>query len=364
MLQITRPTLLLDRSIAEKNLKKMMAKALANHVELVPHFKTHQSAAVGEWFREAGIKAITVTSVKMANYFADNGWKDITIAFPVNVHEAVQIDALASRVDLKIFLNSIETSKLLLERLTHPMEFYIEIDVGDHRSGIDKQNFPTIAEILEQTKNSVLNFYGFYTHAGHTYNATSLKDLEEIHQRNLQYLRSLKAHFREEFPHLKLALGDTPSCSLLNDFEGIDSIHPGNFIYYDLVQNQIGSNSTEEIAICLAVPVVSIHPDRNEVIVHSGWVHQGKDSIVDAEGKVFYGLVVKLNEQGWTTPIAGARVEKLSQEHGVIKLPPAILNEVKTGDFLGILPVHACATAVMMGEAYTLEGQKIEMMPR
>lgn len=362
MLPITRPTLLLHRSTCKANIKKMVKKAEKQQVGLIPHFKTHQSAAVGEWFKEVGVKAITVTSVKMASYFAGHGWKDITIAFPANVLEFDLINALAENVDLKIFLNSKEAAMILKEEVKFPLKYYIQIDVGDHRSGMDPENISGISEIHEITKGTKIKFHGFYTHAGHTYNAASPKEVEEISRSFQQKLITLKEHFRKEFPDLKLSVGDTPSCSIMDDFEGIDSIHPGNFVYYDLVQNSIGANTIGEIAICLAVPVVSVHPERLEVIVHSGWIHQGKDSLKEEAGNIHFGLVVHLTEDKWSIPIPGAQVIKLSQEHGVVSLPQNVLEQVKVGDILGILPVHACATAVMMGEVWTPEGEKLEMM--
>ncbi|MCY2688520.1 alanine racemase [Salinimicrobium sp. TH3] len=364
MFKITKPTLLLDRNICIANIGKMANKALKHNVELIPHFKTHQSAQVGEWFKEAGVRAITVTSVKMAKYFAQHGWKDITIAFPVNVLEINKINELAKLVDLKIFVNSKETAAILKQQLRTPVKFYIEIDVGDGRSGVNAEDFSAIAKILEVTKDSVLEFLGFYTHAGHTYNAVSPKEVEAIFGEVLEKLRSVKRHFRKIYPNLKLALGDTPSCSIMENFIEIDSIHPGNFVFYDLVQHGIGANTFEEIAICLAVPMVAVHPERQEVVVYSGWVHQGKDSLLDVDGNNYYGVVVNLEGEKWTAPIPNAKVIKVSQEHGVIDLPSKVIDGLKIGDVLGILPVHACATAVMMGEFWTLEGERLGMMPK
>lgn len=363
MFQITTPTLLLDEKKCKANICKMVTKAKKHQVQLIPHFKTHQSAGVGEWFREEGVKAITVTSVKMAEYFAGHGWEDITIAFPVNVLEIEKIKELSARVDLKIFVNSEETAAILCEHLNKPLKFYIEVDAGDGRSGVDVEDFDKINNIL-QKRSANLHFIGFYTHPGHTYAAASEDEVVEIATEVQEKLRTLKSHFREEFPEVRIALGDTPSCSIAEDFTGIDSIHPGNFVYYDLVQESLGANTFQEIAICLAVPVVAVHPERKEVIVHSGWTHQGKDSLMDAAGKTHYGLVVHLEENGWSTPIPEARVTKLSQEHGVLSLPDEVMEKVKVGDVLGILPVHACATALMMGEVWTLEGERLEMMPR
>ena len=80
---IEKPTLILDPTICRANIQRMAERAKRNNVKFRPHSKTHQSAMVSEWFREVGVDAITVSSVEMATYFAENGWKDITIAFTV-----------------------------------------------------------------------------------------------------------------------------------------------------------------------------------------------------------------------------------------------------------------------------------------
>ena len=85
--ELERPTLLVNPVIAQQNIAFMAEKARRQGIRFRPHFKTHQSAAVGEWFRQVGVTAITVSSVDMALYFADHGWDDITIAFPVNIRQ-------------------------------------------------------------------------------------------------------------------------------------------------------------------------------------------------------------------------------------------------------------------------------------
>lgn len=83
-LKITRPTLLLDENKMLANLQRMLEKAERTGTELIPHFKTHQSKEIGQLIKEKGVKKITVSSMKMAEYFAQNGWNDITVAFPFN----------------------------------------------------------------------------------------------------------------------------------------------------------------------------------------------------------------------------------------------------------------------------------------
>ena len=127
---ITTPTALLDERVARRNIQRMADKARRSGVRFRPHFKTHQSAQIGDWFRAEGVTAITVSSVSMARYFADHGWSDITIAFPLNVREMEAVNALAGRVRLGILIESLETARILRENLRAPLHVWIEIDAG------------------------------------------------------------------------------------------------------------------------------------------------------------------------------------------------------------------------------------------
>lgn len=97
---IKHPTLLLDEQRCRANIRLMAEKARRNNVRFRPHFKSHQSAIIGEWFREEGVRAITVSSVGMASYFAEAGWDDITVAFPVNLREMDEIDRVISSLTM------------------------------------------------------------------------------------------------------------------------------------------------------------------------------------------------------------------------------------------------------------------------
>ena len=91
---------------------------------------------------------------------------------------------------------------------------------------------------------------------------------------------------------------DSPSCSIINDFTDIDVIRPGNFVFYDLTQLNIGSCNFDQIAVAMACPVVAKHRNRQEIIIYGGGVHFSKEFIEIKNEKV-YGLLVKLTENGW-----------------------------------------------------------------
>jgi len=341
----------------------MVTKTKENNVLLRPHFKTHQSAIIGEWFKEYGVECITVSSVKMAEYFANHGWKDITIAFPANILEWKEINSLASSINVNIVVESIETILFLESKLTSLVGVYIKVDTGYGRTGVKADDFESILKLLKQLKNSKnLIFIGYLCHAGHTYNTSSDAEVEDINRVAKEQLLALKTFMASEFPLAEISFGDTPSCSILNEFSDYNELRPGNFVFYDLMQHSIGSCKIEDIAVALAAPVVAKHPIRNEIIVHGGTVHLSKDSLQDTEGYNYYGIAVKLTENKWDVNKKIGTVVKVSQEHGIIKVEDPILQEVQIGDLIAILPIHSCLTANLMKEYLTTDGEKITMM--
>ena len=363
-MNIKQPTLIPDQQICKANLLRMANKAKKSNTLFRPHFKTHQSAEIGEWFRKEGVSKITASSVKMAEYFAEHGWKDIFIAFPVNINEIENINSLARKVKLHLSVESGFTAKFLTGHLEYKTGVYIKIDTGYHRTGIEADNPGKISAIVEILgKENTTQFTGFYTHAGHTYNAKSKNEILEIFNRSNENLINLKKQFVREFPEMIISTGDTPSCSVAENFHGIDEIRPGNFIFYDLMQFKLGSCKLKDIAVSVACPVVAKHKTRNEIVIYGGAVHLSKEYIIENDGTVIYGYIAfyKKNRE-WGKPLEGTYIKNLSQEHGIIKTIPEIFNKINIGDFLAIIPIHSCLTANLHDEYFSTSNMFISKM--
>jgi len=348
-MKITQPTLIIDREKCLSNIKKMVNKSRKYKVKLRPHFKTHQSAVIGNWFKNHSIASITVSSVSMAKYFADNGWNNITIAFPLNIREIEEINKLAVKINLNVIFESTETVNFLKTHLLHRTGGYIKIDTGSHRTGIIAENIKQVDKVLNQVKNCPkITFKGFITHAGHSYQAKTKEEIALIHRDSLKKLNRLKDRYINVWKNIELSIGDTPCCSLMEDFSGIDEIRPGNFIFYDIMQYHIGACSLDEIAVALACPVVAKHKERNEIIIYGGAVHLSKEYIYNKDNIKIFGYVVEINKGKWNTPIEGAYISSISQEHGIMKIPDKYFEKIRLGDIIGILPVHSCLTNNLM----------------
>ncbi len=348
MQNITKPTLLLDERRCRRNIEKMAAKARRHGLIFRPHFKTHQSLEVGRWFREAGVDRITVSSLDMATYFAQE-WTNITVAFPVNILEINTINDLAATITLQLLVESEEAIAFLAERVMHPLSLFIKIDVGYGRTGIPSDDFSKIEALLRCINAAEqLRFSGFLAHAGHTYGCRGRAQVLDIHNQSLRKMAALK----ERYPDSFISIGDTPGCSLAEQFNGVDEIRPGNFVFYDLTQAQIGSNTIDEIAVALACPVVATHPARNELVIYGGGAHLSKDRLEDPPYGTIYGKIARPADGGWQGLISGMYVKKLSQEHGIVHVPDSEIDQHPVGSYLLVLPVHSCMTALAM-RSYT-----------
>lgn len=376
-MNINKPTLLLDKDRAIRNIERMAEKAQKGGVRFRPHFKTHQAAQIGVWFRDFGVNAITVSSLDMAWYFAQYGWKDITVAFPVNILEIEKINALAG-ISLHLLVESPETVQFLEKRLLPgtSVNLWIKIDTGYRRTGIKWHHFEQtidLAKLITHTKN--LKLKGLLTHSGQTYHAHSKGEARTMYTDAVTSMNVVREQLGAEgFDGLEVSVGDTPGCSVVKNLGEVDEIRPGNFVFYDVMQLMIRSCKEEDIAVAVACPVVAKHEERHELVIYGGAVHLSKESIpISVAGSsktVTYGYIARPvlsqgkspEQQGWQQIVEKTYVSKLSQEHGIIKTDQSFFRQVQVGDLLLVLPVHSCLAVNLLRKYVTLEDEVIAIM--
>lgn len=361
-LLITKPTLLLDKAKVMLNLTKMLQASIKNSLVFRPHFKTHQSVVIAEWYRELGVDKCTVSSLTMAQYFADNGWNDITVGFPTNILEIDTINKLASQIQLNLLVESTEIADMLANEIENKVGVFIKIDAGYNRTGIKSEERGTVRNLIHHINQYAnMDFKGLLIHDGHTYGARGKDEIVAIHHTTLNKIKALREYCKGELADATISLGDTPTFSVINNFDGFNEMRPGNFVFYDLMQWQIGSCSLNEIAVCMACPVVAKHIDRNTLILYGGSVHFSKDRITIV-GKNIFGLLVKLTETGWEFFEKQYFLTSVSQEHGILEVDNEMMSQFSIGDLVGILPVHSCLTADLMKLYHTFDGQVISRL--
>jgi D-serine deaminase-like pyridoxal phosphate-dependent protein len=361
-LSLSEPVLLLDPTRARRNIHRMAERARHAGVRLRPHFKTHQSQGVGRWFREAGVEAITVSSLAMAEYFAADGWNDITLAFPFHPGMRQRVEALAQRVHLAITI----ADPLALDGVEFGarLDAWLKIDVGSRRTGFDPADGDTLSRAASTiAAHRYLTLRGLLAHAGHSYAARDAAAIDHAHVSSLALMRQLRESLRLACGALELSVGDTPTCSRAETFPGVDEIRPGNFVFYDLSQWQIGACAIDDIAVAMACPVAARHPERGRLVIHGGAVHFSKDWM-ELDDERLYGLGVEACGDGWADLRTDVRLVSLSQEHGLVAAPAELIARTRPGDTLLMLPVHSCLTADVMGRYRCIDGEVIDTQRR
>ncbi|RUO71234.1 alanine racemase [Pseudidiomarina salinarum] len=338
---VSGPTVVVDKKKAMRNIERMQAKAKAAEVRLRPHFKTHQSDEIGSWFRDSGAERIAVSSVPMAEQFAAAGWKDILIAIPLNPRQLSAYNALATQTRLGLTVEHKDALEAV-EELTEKVDLYVEIDAGYGRTGIPWTDPIRIDDLLHEARQlPQVRQLGLLLHAGNSYNRQGDDEIAQIHEQSLGRLDDLVSRLTFPRDELLISVGDTPTCSRMDSFPGADEIRPGNYVFYDLMQQQIGACDWQDIALAVACPVIARYPERGEVVVHGGAVHFSKDRVT-IDGVDCFGQVMQLTAEGWGEPVEGALLHRLSQEHGKVKVPDWLQNKLQLGDLLVIVPAHSC----------------------
>jgi len=147
----------------------------------------------------------------------------------------------------------------------------------------------------------------------------------------------------------------------VKNFGMVDELRPGNFLFYDVQQYVANVCHLENIAVCVACPVVAIHPEKKEVVIFGGAIHFSKDTHAWKHNQPAFGLVTLPNATGWDHQVYGY-VKSLSQEHGVLAFPNGIPDSIKIGSIVCVLPAHSCLTVQAMRQYMTLDGEVITTM--
>ena len=341
----------------------MAAKADQSGCKLRAHFKTHQSAAIGDWFREFDIDSIAVSSMDMADYFANSGWKDISVCVPVNIRQVDQINSLNDRITLHVLVESPEAVSILAKQMEKTLNLWVEIDVGYGRTGIGYDDLAILEKTIGVLKKSPkIRFMGILTHAGHAYGAGSVKGIKDVYRDSLNKMEATQSYFLNQgMEKCLISVGDTPTCSIMERFDpAIDEIRPGNFVFYDILQLRIGACQESDIAAAAVCPVIAKYPERNEIVIYGGAVHLSKEMLNLPNGQPYYGVACTYTEgEGWSSIINEAYVKGLSQEHGILSAPAGLLNQTDIGDLFAILPIHSCLTANLATTYQTVEGDRL-----
>jgi D-serine deaminase-like pyridoxal phosphate-dependent protein len=328
--ELDTPVLLLDLDRLNANIERMAALARAHGVALRPHVKTHKSIAIARMQMAAGAVGLTAAKLDEAEVFANAGFDDLFVAYElVTAAKLERAIALAGRVRLAFGVDSpegIDLAAAAAREARTTLSMRIEIDSGLRRCGVSAEEAAALAHRI--AGRAELELEGVFTHAGHAYAAESPGELDRIGQEEAQSV----VRAAELIGSARVvSVGNTPTVARSIAQPGVTEARPGNYVFYDRMQVSLGAAGPDDCALTVAATVIS-RPEPGRAVLDAGAKTLGLDR--GAHGSS------SLPDYGSLVGTDGALV-RLSEEHGVLELPPS--SGLRVGEAVQILPNHACA---------------------
>jgi D-serine deaminase-like pyridoxal phosphate-dependent protein len=360
------PALLLDLDRLRRNAAFGLRRARELGVALRPHMKTTKSRQVAQLAIDPDFGGIAVSTLKEAEHFAEAGIADIQLALCMPPGRIDQALALAARIPrFSVFVDDLDMVDELVRRAAgarQPLGVWIEIDSGEHRTGVAPQGalLPELARRIAGAQG--LRLAGVATHAGQSYDARSVAAVAAVAEDERRAVTAAAERLRAEGLECHgVSAGSTPGLAHARSGAGLTEYRAGVYLLGDLFQAGLGSLDTDAIAVSVLTSVIARSEAPRRFMVDAGGLALSKDRGTAAlpghdRG---YGVLCGLDDGAAAAPADGAlQVADVAQEHGFVPVPEAAPLPA-LGQRFRVLPNHACMTAAMYDRYVVHDGQTV-----
>jgi D-serine deaminase-like pyridoxal phosphate-dependent protein len=342
------PSVVIDLDVLEANVARMAENARRHGVRLRPHAKTHKIPEVARLQLAAGASGISLAKTGEAEVFSAAGFEDIFLAYPVvGAEKGKRLLALADRTRLAVGVDSVEGASSLaaaFHAAGRRIDVLLKVDCGYHRVGVAAEGALELARRLEEIPGLTLR--GIFTHGGHAYLEETPEGVAAVARQEGEVLSSVAAELRAAGIAIEeVSVGSTPTARRAMAVAGVTECRPGNYVYHDASQVSLGTCAIRDCAMTVVATVVSVPaPDR---------------AVLDCGSKTLSSDALRPRGEGhgW---ILGreSRLEKLSEEHGVVRVAPG--ETFRVGEKVRVLPNHACVVSNLHDSVVVARGGRVE----
>lgn len=347
------PALLLDEARMDANIARMREQVRRLGVSFRPHVKTHKCMEVARRMMDSPQGPITVSTLKEADFFAQQGVRDILYAVCISPNKLDHVIDLMDRgVRMSIILDSLEAARFVAEhahRGDRRFDVLIEVDSDGHRSGVAPGS-AALVEIARALERAGMPARGVMTHAGSSYECTSTEEIRAMAEQERAAIVEAAERIRAAGMACPVvSLGSTPTALFAQGLQGVTELRAGVFVFFDLFMSGLDVCRVEDVALSVLATVIGHQQDKGWTILDAGWMAMSRDRGT-ARQRVDqgYGLVCDLDGK----PLHDFILVDANQEHGVMARRPGAAGEplhLPVGTQVRILPNHACSTAAQYG---------------
>jgi D-serine deaminase-like pyridoxal phosphate-dependent protein len=345
--EIPSPALVIHAERLERNLARMVAIA-GDPARLWPHVKTHKVAELVAMQVALGIRRFKCATIAEAEMVAGvDGVERVLLAVQPVGPQVERLHDLADRFR-EVHFAAVVDDPGVVQDLSRtgagswrrwgpdgPLDLYIDLDVGQHRTGTSPKDAEALAHQIAGTPE--LRLAGLHAYDGHLGipDPTERKSLCDASYVPVDRLRrTLEGQLGRE---LEAIAGGSPTFAIHAARDHV-SLSPGTTVFWDAGYAAKLPDLPFEPAAVLLCRVVS-RPGPNRLCVDLG--HKAVASEMPQPRMVFLDL-------------ADVTAVSHSEEHLVIESPDAARHPV--GSVLHAIPWHVCPTVALHSELWIERG--------
>ncbi len=342
-LELETPAVVIDLTVALRNIARAQAHLAAQGLAVRPHIKTHKLARLAEAQIAAGAVGITCQKIGEVEALLDEAPSiaDVLLTYPVlGNSKLARLTALARRVRLSTVADSAAVVDALSAAFAgepEPLRVLVECDTGGRRCGV--QTPDEAADLARHIAGAPgLVFGGLMTYPAAGGQAAATRFLAE----------AKRAAERAGLTVPVVSSGGTPDLWQTRADGVVTEYRPGTYVYNDRSLMARGAAAEDDCALRVVATVVS-NPTPGRVVIDAGT----KVLTSDLLGLIGHGLVRGLPD---------LTIDQLSEEHGRLTSADAI--PLRVGDRVEIIPNHACVVTNMVDAVHVrMPDGAIELWP-
>jgi D-serine deaminase-like pyridoxal phosphate-dependent protein len=343
------PSLIFYPELIRKNVARVVELA-GSPDRLRPHVKTHKTREITKLQLDAGVTKHKCATIAEAEVLADTGAPDVLIAYSLYGPNLRRLAALARKYPGTKFSALIdhpagpEGRARAAADAGRPIGFFLDLDVGLHRSGIAVGD--AAVSLYEAAANRPgLTPEGLHAYDGHN-NMEPRADRDAAVRAALAPVLELRAELqRRGLPAPRVVAGGTPTFPVyaaVRDVPGLEC-SPGTYVLHD---HGYGSKYPDLTGITPAAVILTrvvSRPTANRITFDAGNKAVGSDPV--------------MTKRIHLLDVPDYQIVGHNEEHLVVETPSA--EKFQPGDVVYALPGHVCPTVAQYREALTAEGGRI-----
>ena len=343
--ELSSPCLLLYAARVQENIRRMLAIA-GGPERLRPHIKTHKMKEVLELQRFVGITKFKCATIAEAEMAADAGANDVLLAYQMVGPAVRRIAALAQaypRVNFSVLADDAgavrDLSKAVQSAGGRRIEVLVDLDVGQHRTGIEPG--PAAVELyrliaaLPGVKPG-----GLHAYDGHLSEPDPAQRAAACEAAFVPVAALRKQLEDSGLPVPRIVSGGTPTFPVHAKRRNVEC-SPGTCVLWD-AGYAARLHDLDFIPAALVLTRVISKPGPRRLCLDLG--HKAIASEMPPPRVQFLNL-------------QNAKPVVHSEEHLVIETENAA--ELKVGDCLYGLPWHICPTVALHSKAMVIDNNRI-----